>query len=49
MIPLILTPDMADHARFIDAGHGQLFDNLIAAKRARQRGEVFVRPYTRKK
>lgn len=46
---LELTPDMADHARFIDAGHGNLFDNLTARKHARNRGEVRVATYTRRK
>lgn len=49
MNPLILTPAMAEHARFIDAGHGDLFDNLTARKRARMAGIVRVGAYTRRK
>lgn len=46
---LLLTPAMAEHARFIDAGEADLFNRLTAKSAARRNGHVLVRTYTRRK
>lgn len=49
MTALLLTPEMAEHARFIEAGHGDLFDNLKARRAARMNGQVRVAAHNRRK
>ena len=46
---LNLTPEMAEHARFIEAGFGDLYDNLAARRAARRNGQVYVGHYLRGK
>lgn len=46
---LHLTPAMAEEARFRDAGHGDLYDNLAARRTARTASQVYVAGYTRRK
>lgn len=46
---LELTPAMAEHARFIEAGFGDLYDNLAARRAARLNERVYVAGHTRRK
>lgn len=46
---LTLTPEMAEHARWHDAGEGALFASLLARRAARQAGRVIVSSYVRSK